>query len=59
MDDNGLPVLGADDLIDVERVGLDPDIFLQIQLAANQSPLLLVRLGRRLVQPEQTETDNT
>lgn len=37
--DNGLPVLGADDLINVETVGLNLDAFLQLQLAANQSPL--------------------
>lgn len=42
MYDNGLPVLGADDLVNVERAGLDLDVFLQLQLAANQSPVLLV-----------------
>lgn len=54
-DDNGLPVLGADDLVDVERVGLRGDVFLQIQLAANQSPLLRLRLTHRRTQSERPE----
>ena len=40
MYDSGLPVLGTDDLINVESAGLDLDVFLKLQLAANQSPLL-------------------
>lgn len=35
MYDNGLPVLGTDDLINVERIGLDLNALLQLQLAAN------------------------
>ena len=57
MYDDGLPVLGADDLVDVQRAALPLDVLLQLQLAAHQSPLLLLRAGRRLVQSESAERE--
>lgn len=53
--DNGLPVLGAGDLINVETVGRNLDAFLQLQLAANQSPLFCLWLDHCLTQSESTE----
>ena len=55
MYDSGLPVLGTDDLINVESAGLDLDVFLKLQLAANQSPLLHLWLGHCLTQSGRTE----
>lgn len=57
MYDDGLPVLGADDLVDVQRAALPLDVLLQLQLAAHQSPLLLLRAGRRLAQSESAERE--
>lgn len=51
MNDNWLSVLGADDLIDVESTGLVLNVLLQLQLAANQSPLFLLGPGHGFTQP--------
>lgn len=40
MDGDGLAELGADDLVDVERVGLDLDLLFQDQLGAGQGQQL-------------------
>lgn len=54
--DDGLPVLTAHDLVDVEGVGLDIDASVQPQSAVNQSSLLRLRLGRGLAQPGSSQT---
>lgn len=52
VDDDGLPVLLAEDLVHVERVGFDSDALLQVLLAAKQNPLHLFGPVHFCMQPE-------
>lgn len=49
---DGLPVLATDHLVHVKVVGFAADTMLQVQLTADQNPLLLLRLDQSLLQSE-------